>query len=402
MFVARQRQCRSLDYVVTRSSCLDNQRFVVVCPTSLVKNWGQEFTKWLGEASQPRRVVVNGGGSEAVQRIKAFTTLKPNLSEVLVISYDLFRRNVSLLTNIQKVALLIVDEGHRLKNASGSLTMTALKSMRCDARLCITATPVQNNLTDLYTMVDFVRPGLLGDLSTFRRDFERPISSYNDKNCSAEEQRRGVSQSKLLDEIVGQVMLRRLQKDVLNKSLPPKSVFLLFCRPTSEQCTLYRQIAKRHSGGCLKMSGAGASPDALTALMELRKVCAHPRLFANTEDSDTKSDRNGIDILLSGKMTVLDALLQEIRAADPADKVVIVSNFTSTLTVVEDSILKPRQLNYLRLDGSTNATNRQTLVDSFNKTSADRNFALTVSSKAGGIGLNLIGANRLVMVDPDW
>jgi SNF2 family DNA or RNA helicase len=375
----------------------------VVCPTSLVKNWGQEFTKWLGEASQPRRVVVNNGGSEAVQRIKAFTTLKPNLSEVLIVSYDLFRRNVSLLTNIQKVALLIVDEGHRLKNASGSLTMTALKSMPCDARLCITATPIQNNLSDLYTMVDFVRPGMLGDLVTFRRDFERPISSYNDTNCSTEEQRTGIRQSRLLDEIVGQVMLRRLQKDVLNQNLPPKSVFLLFCRPTKEQCKLYKQIATKYRGGRLTTmsGGTGASPDSLTALMALRKVCAHPRLFtATAEDSD--SSRDTIDIVLSGKLTVLDALLQEIRGADPTDKVVIVSNFTSTLTVVEDSILKPRQWNYLRLDGSTNATNRQSVVNSFNRTSAERNFALSVSSKAGGVGLNLIGANRLVMVDPDW
>ncbi len=374
---------------------------MVVCPTSLVKNWGQEFTKWLGEASQPRRVVVNGGGADAVQRIKAFVTLKPNLSEVLIVSYDIFRRNVSLLTSIQKVALMIVDEGHRLKNASGSLTMTALKSMPCDARLCITATPIQNRLSDLYTMVDFVRPGLLGDLSTFCRDFERPISSCNNKNCSAEELRNGIRQSKLLDKIIGQVMLRRLQKDVLNNILPPKSVFLLFCRPTKEQCKLYKQIANRHRGS-LNLSGAGASPDALTALMALRKVCAHPGLFTCTEDSNTRDDQRNINILMSGKMTVLAALLREIRAADPTDKVVIVSNFTSTLTLVEDTILKPSQLNYLRLDGSTNSGNRQSLIDSFNRTTSERSFALTLSSKAGGVGLNLIGANRLVMVDPDW
>jgi DNA repair and recombination protein RAD54 and RAD54-like protein len=368
----------------------------VVCPSSLVENWEKEFAKWVGNASQPKRVVVRKGGNDAVQQIKAFTALKPNLSEVLIVSYDLFRRNVTLLSDIQKVALLVVDEGHRLKSTSGSLTMTALQSMPCDARLCITATPIQNNLSDLYTMVNFVCPGLLGDMTTFRRDFERPISACSNKSCSTGEQRDGARQSQLLDEIVGQVMLRRLQKDVLSNILPTKSTFLLFCRPSKEQCKLYKKIATGHRDARSELSGTGASPDALTALMGLRKVCAHPGLL------DANGIKEHIDITLSGKLMVLDALLEKIRETDPTDKVVIVSNFTSTLEVVEKVILKPKQLNYLRLDGSTNSANRQSLVDTFNRTSAERSFALTLSSRAGGCGLNLIGANRLVMVDPDW
>jgi DNA repair and recombination RAD54-like protein len=134
-----------------------------------VVNWAKEFDKWLGKASQPKRVVLRKGGEEGLQQIKAFCAVKPHPSQVLIISYDLFRLNSSLFEQVKKVGLLVVDEGHRLKNTAGSLTLTALESLPCDARLCITATPIQNILSDFYNLANFVCPGLLGDLATFRR-----------------------------------------------------------------------------------------------------------------------------------------------------------------------------------------------------------------------------------------
>jgi DNA repair and recombination RAD54-like protein len=143
---------------------------VVVCPSSLVANWAAEFDKWLGQASQPKRVVVKKGGPDGLSLIKAFCTVKPRQqSEVLIISYDLFRMTSASFENVKKVGLLVVDEGHRLKNTSGSLTLTALESLTCDARLCITATPIQNILSDFFNIANFACPDLLGDLATFRR-----------------------------------------------------------------------------------------------------------------------------------------------------------------------------------------------------------------------------------------
>jgi len=172
------------------------QRFIVVCPSSLVQNWAIEFDKWVGKAQQPKRSVILEGGESCAQRLRSFVPIKPNLSEskfymiegnmthharfhvafifylnlclVLIISYDLFRINAALITQANEIGLLVVDEGHRLKNASG-LTMTALSSLRCDARLLITGTIFQNNLSEFYTLVNFTCPGILGSSSEFRK-----------------------------------------------------------------------------------------------------------------------------------------------------------------------------------------------------------------------------------------
>ena len=114
-------------------------------------------------------MVVKKGGEQGSSRLKAFCQVKSGLqSEVLIISYELFRMNSNLFEQVKKIALLVVDEGHRLKSTNGSLTLNALQSIPCEAKLCITATPIQNNLSDFFSISNFVCPGLLGDLKTFR------------------------------------------------------------------------------------------------------------------------------------------------------------------------------------------------------------------------------------------
>jgi SNF2 family DNA or RNA helicase len=363
----------------------------------LVSNWAREFDKWLGKVGLPKRVVVKKGGEEGLRQIKAFGAFKrSNTSEVLIVSYDLFRMKASILQNVQRVALLVVDEGHRLKNTSGSLTMTALESLPCEARLCITATPIQNNLGDLYTIVNFVCPGVFGDIATFRREYERPIAAFSSKRsaCTADQMRRGKESRQTLDRILQSIVLRRLQKDVLSKILPPRHEFLLFCRPTQKQRKLYERISQFH--GSKGVGGdEGSSQEALTTLVRLRKICTHPDLleFPHNDSGDGAVARRSMDCVGSGKLLVLRDLIIQIREKEPTDKVVIISNFTSTLTVVEDAILRHLKLNFLRLDGSISCADRQSLVDTFNRTNANMNFALTLSSKAGGVGLNLIGMN---------
>lgn len=367
------------------------QRFVVVCPSSLVTNWANEFDKWLGKASQPKRVVVKKGGREGLSQIKVWSN---KVSEVLIISYDLFRMNAEVFSQVENpIACLVVDEGHRLKNTAGSLTLTALESLPCQARLCITATPIQNNLSDFFTVANFVCPGLLGDLASFRRDYDRPISASNTKNCSTKQHHSGLAASRRLDAITQTFMLRRLQKDILKTMLPPRTEVFLFCRPSEAQCCLYQKLTKTHQDQSTR-----STADALTTLTKLRKLCLHPGLL---QEDETAID-DITDVATSGKAQVLYALLDQIRATAPGDKVVIVSNYTSALSMIEKSILQPKGFTYIRLDGATDLKNRQNLVDTFNTTSADRHFVFLLSSKAGGCGLNLIGANRLVMFDPDW
>lgn len=199
--------------------------------------------------------------------------------------------------------------------------------------------------------------------------------------------------------------------------LPPRIEALLFCRPTKEQCDLYLKVTVESRSSNLS--------DALTTLTSLRKICLHPSLHLGTTDDCSPSD-----LARSGKLFVLDALLQQITESAPGEKVVVVSNFTSVLSMIESLILRPRNLSYLRLDGSTDPQTRQNHVDFFNRSSVQHSFCFLLSSKAGGwyvlflarfccsviqcrgfshftffkcnSGLNLIGANRLIMVDPDY
>jgi len=372
-----------------------DRRFIVVCPSSLVSNWSKEFDKWLGKASQPKRVLVrNGLESEGLRSLKSFVPLKPNLSEVLILSYELFRMHVKVINKAGKIGMLVVDEGHRLKNTSGSQILTALNSIEVESRILITGTPIQNNLSEFYNVANFAVPNILGDLPTFRRLYDRPMSTANQKNASTSQKQKGRQQSKALDAITSTFVLRRLQKDILKSLLPPRMELLLFCRPTERQCELYRGIAQRASKSIGSIGGAEACNNPLMLLTEVRKLCTHPSLLKNGDDAADSS--------LSGKMVVLANLIDSIRSHNPTDKVVIISNFTSALTVIENSILRKKGLSFLRLDGSTDNKIRGSLVDSFNKGSVDHSFAFLLSSKAGGCGLNLIGANRLVMVDADW
>ena len=370
----------------------------MVCPSSLVSNWGKEFDKWIGKALQPKRVVIRRGGEEGQQQIRAYFGTMKQLSlhskpgQVLIISYDLFRMNSRLFQGLPSSAgLLVVDEGHRLKNKNGSLTLSALESLPSDARLCLTATPIQNNLGEFFSLAHFSSPGVFGDSAAeFARDFERPIAHANRKGASREQRQQGLAQSKELERISKTFVLRRLQKDVLKAMLKPRTEALLFCKPSPEQIRLYRAIANENRS-CV--AGSGCMSDALTALTKLRRVCSHPQLVDPAGHSS---------VSLSGKLEVLDVLLQSIRREEPEDKVVIVSNFTSVLSLIETAILKRRHLSHLRLDGTVELSKRQVLVENFNISSAERSFCFLLSSKAGGCGLNLIGANRLVMFDPDW
>lgn len=220
------------------------------------------------------------------------------------------------------------------------------------------------------------------------------MSQANQKSASNAQKEKGRKQSKALDSITSQFVLRRLQKDVLKSLLPPRMELLLFCRPTDRQCQLYQDIANRATKSIGSVGGIDECNNPLMLLTELRKLCTHPSLLDEDEAAE--------DASLSGKLAVLANLLDSIRRNNPTDKVVIISNFTSALTVIENSILRQKGLSFIRLDGSTDNKSRGSLVDSFNNGSVDHSFAFLLSSKAGGCGLNLIGANRLVMVDADW
>jgi SNF2 family DNA or RNA helicase len=359
-----------------------------VCPSSLVNNWVKEFDHWLGKQGQPKRVpLLRGDTTFNSSSMKSF--LHSKVGQVVIMSFELFRlhsHHFASPSSTQqqcgtagagqdRFALLVVDEGHRLKSTTGSLTLTSLEQLPADARLLLSATPIQNNLGELYTLANFCRPGILGEsIAEFRRRFEKPIAA-SDTNQAAQRE---------LEQILSTFMLRRLQTDVLKSMLPPRMEALIFCRPSQRQCDLYRQVVGA-------ATSSSTSVDVLSALTSLRKVCSHPFLHDCTTEAEKLDSVGSSDVELSGKLVVLQGLLRSMRnqsvdgsSSSPpsADKVVIVSNFTSTLSLVESLLLKPSGYSYLRLDGSTSPETRQSLVDAFNKQS--KIFCFLLSSKAGG------------------
>ncbi|KAM7383515.1 hypothetical protein PAMP_003161 [Pampus punctatissimus] len=383
------------------------KRVLVVAPGSLVQNWSAEFKKWLG------RERINVFAVDQDHRIEQFV-LSP-LHSVLVISYEMLLR---CLEQLQKVefGLVICDEGHRLKNSSIK-TSSALSSLSCNRRVILTGTPVQNDLQEFYAIIEFVNPGILGSSTAYRKVYEEPILRCRQPSCSEEERLLGEERAAELSRLTGMFILRRTQ-EIINRYLPPRLDWTLFCDPSLLQRELYKHLlCHRVFKACLQSSTQTHTH--LACITALKKLCNHPGLLHNTvkertgRGSEESSLYDGLADLFpdsyssgglitadSGKLLVLSDLLTAIRHLSPSDRVVVVSNYTQTLDLLQHLCV---HMNYTfcRLDGHTPTSQRQRLVDGFNSPYS-QNFLFLLSSKAGGVGLNLIGASHLVLYDIDW
>ncbi|NXD18830.1 RA54B protein, partial [Spelaeornis formosus] len=389
------------------------KRTLVVTPGSLVKNWKKEFQKWLGS-----------------ERIKVFTVdqdhrveefLGSPLYSVMIISYEMLLRSLEQIQAVE-FNLLICDEGHRLKNSTIKTT-TALTSLSCERRIILTGTPIQNDLQEFYALIEFVNPGILGSLSTYRKIYEEPIVRSREPSATEEEKELGEKRAAELTRLTRLFILRRTQ-EVINKFLPPKKESIIFCRPTALQLELYRKLLSSHViTSCLQ--GRLENSSHLICIRALKKLCNHPCLLFKaikekscdpiSEEYDESSLYEGvIDVFPqdytsdtfsetdSGKLQVLVKLLAAIHELNSSERqvVVLVSNYTQTLNVLQD-ICKHYGYSYTRLDGHTPVSQRQHIVDTFNSKFSPA-FIFLLSSKAGGVGLNLVGASHLILYDIDW
>ncbi|XP_077577134.1 DNA repair and recombination protein RAD54B isoform X1 [Stigmatopora nigra] len=383
------------------------KRVLVVTPGSLVQNWSAEFNKWLGR----ERISVFTVDQD--NRVEKFV-LSP-LHNVLVISYEMLLRS---LEQVQKVdfGLIICDEGHRLKNSSIK-TSSALNSLSCARRVILTGTPVQNDLQEFYAIIEFVNPGILGSTIAYRKVYEEPILCSRQPSCSQEESALGEERAAELSRLTGMFILRRTQ-EIINHYLPPRLDWTLFCRPSPLQQEIYKHLlSHRIFRACIQSSMQTHTH--LVCITALKKLCNHPALLHATvmdkmkgeseesslyeglaqffSESHTSGDFNPAD---SGKLLVLLDLLKTIRQLSPSDRVVIVSNYTKTLDMLQKLCVQ-MSYTFCRLDGQTPINQRQRLVDSFNSPYSP-NFLFLLSSKAGGVGLNLVGGSHLVLYDLDW
>ncbi|KAJ5630961.1 DNA repair protein rhp54 [Penicillium longicatenatum] len=386
------------------------QKCVIACPSSLVGNWANELGKWLGkDATTPFAIDGKASKAELTLQIKqwAIASGRGIVRPILIVSYETLRMYVDALKDTP-IGLLLCDEGHRLKNKD-SLTWTALNSLNVNRRVILSGTPIQNDLSEYFALLHFANPNLLGSQAEFRKRFELPILRGRDAAGTEEARKLGDERLTELSGIVNKFIIRR-SNELLSKYLPLKYEHVVFCNMAPFQLDLYNHFIQSPEIRSL-LRGKGSQP--LKAIGILKKLCNHPDLLDLAKDLPgcehtypedfTAPEYRGRDrdvrSWYSGKMMVLDRMLARIRQ-DTNDKIVLISNYTQTLDLFE-RLCRSRNYGNLRLDGTMNIKKRQKLVDKFNDPDGPE-FVFLLSSKAGGCGLNLIGANRLVLFDPDW
>ncbi|PGH12026.1 hypothetical protein AJ79_04535 [Helicocarpus griseus UAMH5409] len=376
------------------------KKALIVCPVTLIDNWKKEFRKWLGN----ERIGVFVADAKRT-RLTDFTMGRSY--SVMIIGYERLRTVQEELSKGSGIDIVIADEGHRMRTVQNK-SAQAIQTLNTSRRVILSGTPIQNDLTEFFAMVDFVNPGLLGTFKMFMKEFEGPIVKSRQPGAATKDIEKGEARSEELASLTSLFILRRTA-DILSKYLPPKTEYVLFCNPTSSQANIYRHVLTSPVFQC----ALGSSESALQLITILKKLCNSPSLL-NPKNTD-ESSNSTLDALVSslppniirhlspassGKIRVLDQLLYNLRHTT-SEKVVLISNYTSTLDLLA-TLLTSLSLPFLRLDGSTPAGKRQGLVDDFNRSSSSSVFAFLLSAKAGGTGLNLIGASRLVLFDVDW
>ncbi|KAI0677546.1 SNF2 family N-terminal domain-containing protein [Trametes maxima] len=386
-------------------------KVLIVCPVSLINNWKNEFHKWLGKD----RVGIFVGDKDK-STIKQF--LNSKIHQVLVIGYERLRSVINDLAYCNPpIGLIICDEGHRLKSANNK-TSTMFEALRTPRRIILSGTPIQNELSEFHAMADFCNPGLLDDYSTFKRVYETPILKSRAPGCSAKESELGEARSAQLTTIAKSFVLRR-EATMLKKYLPPKHEYVVFVTPTKLQLSIFEKILSHDK---LDSLIRGSTAESLALINMLTKISNSPILLKATADqarlkaqqSGDVVKRNAIeealqllperaqveDVSLSGKLSALATLLRALHK-HTEEKCIIVSHYTSALNIIE-AYCKKKSYTYHRLDGNTPTAKRQEYVNDFNRSSQAKRFLFLLSSKAGGVGLNLIGASRLCLIDSDW
>ncbi|XP_013398065.1 DNA repair and recombination protein RAD54-like [Lingula anatina] len=414
MGLGKTLQCITLLWTLLRQSPDAKpaiSKAIVVSPSSLVKNWYNEISKWL--PGKVNALAIDSGSKEDIDRnlVQYMQQQgKRNPFPILIISYETFRLHASVLHQ-GEVGLVICDEGHRLKNSENQ-TYSALNALNAKKRILLSGTPIQNDLLEYFSLVHFVNGGILGTAQEFKKKFETPILRGRDADATDEAHKRGQEKLQELATIVNRCIIRRTQA-LLTKYLPVKIEQVVCCKLTPLQSALYQLFVTSKAAECEKLCAKDgkATLSSLSSITQLKKLCNHPDLIydkcAEGEDGfegamDLFPDGYNPKVLkpqISGKFQVLDYLLAMIKTSTD-DKIVLVSNYTQTLDLFE-RLCRQRGYLYVRLDGTMSIKKRAKVVEKFNNP-ASPEFVFMLSSKAGGCGLNLIGANRLVMFDPDW
>lgn len=354
---------KTLEMIAFISTVQTPKPVLVVCPKSLVYNWAKEFQKW--DSTVP---VVTLDNSKD-ERKTLIAGIQNDKKIIYITSYDSLRNDLQQYKE-KNFSIIVLDEAQYIKNQATQKSK-AVKLLNSDSRFALTGTPIENSLGDLWSIFDFLMPGYLDSYDNFREDYELKI----DGKIASEEK-------STLTKKVLPFILRRTKEQVLT-SLPPKTVEIIYVNMTDKQKDLYQAYLQR-ARETLKLGSKGKL-QFLAALMRLRQICVDPSSFlANYHE-------------LSAKLSLSSKQIE--NSIESGHKVLVFSSFTSVLEHLRE-LLRRENIDVYYINGQTSAKDRLKMADEFN--SPDGNKIMLVSLKAGGTGLNLIGADTVIHLDPWW
>ncbi|KAI9288967.1 SNF2 family N-terminal domain-containing protein [Umbelopsis sp. AD052] len=416
---------------------------LVVCPATVLKQWVKEFHRWWppirvailhssgsglrseyhsdhdlddyeeellknfhmddddnedDERYKDRRLRAKGSKKVAKSRVSILTTKTGRMAAALV---DRYYQNGGVIVTTyagvrsyreilvrRKWGYVVLDEGHKIRNPDSEVTLSC-KQLKTPHRMILSGTPIQNNLAELWSLFDFVFPGRLGTLPVFQTQFSVPINIGGYANATNVQVQTAYKCACVLRDLINPYLLRRMKADVAS-DLPKKSEQVLFCKLTVSQRRAYEEFIKSKEMDSI-MSGRR---QVLFGIDIVRKICNHPDILHRERANE---DPNYGDPEKSGKMVVVKALLSLWKKE--GHRVLLFSQTRQMLDILE-KMIKSLDYQYFRMDGTTAIQNRMTMVDQYN---ANKDiFVFLLTTKVGGLGLNLTGADRVIIFDPDW
>ncbi|EOA26554.1 hypothetical protein CARUB_v10022613mg [Capsella rubella] len=382
--------------------------FLVLCPLSVTDGWVSEINRFTPNLEVLRYVGDKDFRRDMRKSMYDHVKKSPKGHvlpfDVLLTTYDIALVDQDFLSQITW-QYTIIDEAQRLKNPNSVLYNVLLDHFLIPRRLLITGTPIQNNLTELWALMHFCMPLVFGTLDKFLFAFKEPGEFLSGLDVSNDKETY-----KSLKFILGAFMLRRTKTLLIesgNLVLPPLTELTVMVPLVSLQKKIYTSILRKELPGLLALSSGGTSHTSLqNIVIQLRKASSHPYLFPGIEPEPFEEGEHLVQA--SGKLLVLDQLLKRLH--DIGHRVLLFSQMTSTLDILQD-FMELRRYSYERLDGSVRAEERFAAIKSFStktergldsEADASNAFVFMISTRAGGVGLNLVAADTVIFYEQDW
>ena len=339
-----------------------------MCPSSLVLNWKAEIEKWVGD--NIKVLAIKGDADTRKELIASYKDYN-----LIITSYDSLKRDIFEYEDKQ-FKYIIADEAQYIKNFT-TQNATSLKNLDGEIKFALTGTPIENSISELWSIFDFIMPGYLYNYNKFKNKFEMPILKQNDEQALRK-----------LKAMITPFILRRVKADVLTE-LPEKNITVMKNEMTTEQEKIYLSyLAQTKQEVVQELNQNGFEKSKFKILMlltRLRQICCHPSLFISNYNGGSGKLNQCIDIIL--------------EAISSGHKILLFSSYTSMFKIIEEK-LQEENINYYKLTGETPVSKRVEMVEDFNK---DENIKIfLISLKAGGTGLNLTGADVVIHYDPWW